>query len=83
MTDIELLAVAGAAYEVTTGETFNFNADLIGVLDDGADKNDQPFLDTFPYVATPNAGQDYVQTTVPSGRTYLPIIRNFFKPNVF
>lgn len=62
--EIELLAVAGAAYEVLDDrdETFTFNADLIGILDDGLDRNDVPFRDTFPYLALANAGKDHLHT---------------------
>lgn len=75
VTDIELLAVAGAAYNILTDETFAFNASLIGVLTDSVSSNDQPFLSTFPYVATPNAGQDYTQDIVRPFVSYLPLLR--------
>jgi hypothetical protein len=55
--DIELLAVAGAAYPVLTNDTFNFNPDLIKVLDDNLYRNDREFRNHFPYLATPNQGQ--------------------------
>lgn len=58
VTDIELLAVAGAAYGVLTDDTFNFNPALIGVLRDRIDRNDKPFLTTFPYVPLPHRGQE-------------------------
>lgn len=75
VTDIELLAVAGAAWTPLTGDTsFTFNAALINVLDDGVDANDQPFLTTFPYLATPNAGQDYYQVRVPPFTSSLPVV---------
>jgi hypothetical protein len=57
--EIELLAVAGAAYPVLTGKPFNFNPALIGVLTDSVDSNDKPFASSFPYVATANPGQEY------------------------
>ncbi len=60
VTDIELLAVAGAAYNVTTtGGEFDFNPALVGVLRDGVSKNDVSFLSTFPYAATPHQGADH------------------------
>ena len=64
VTDIELLAVAGAAYSVLTNESFNFNPALIGVLRDGVDQNDKPLLSTFPYVATPWSGTDHRHASV-------------------
>ena len=59
VTEIELLAVAGAAYSVLTEDTFDFNPDLIGVLNDGVDTNDMPFLEEFPYLAMPHQGYDF------------------------
>ena len=57
ITEIELLAVAGAAYPALTGDTsFAFNGKLIPVLNDGIDKNDLPFQATFPYIALPHNG---------------------------
>lgn len=58
--EIELLAVAGAAYGVLTTDTsFAFDAkNLPAVLTDGKDQNDMPFLTSFPYLATPSSGQD-------------------------
>lgn len=60
--EIELLAVAGAAYPVLDGRdaSFEFNADLIGVLDDGLDGNDVPFRDVFPYLAPAQSGQSHL-----------------------
>ncbi len=60
--EIELLAVAGAAYGVLDGRDtdFSFNPALIGVLDDGVDTNDVPFRNTFPYFATAQSGQDHI-----------------------
>ena len=51
--EIELLAVAGAAYSVLDGRDtdFTFNPDLISVLDDGIDANDVPFQTAFPYLS--------------------------------
>ena len=59
VTEIELLAVAGAAYPVITGDKFDFNAKLIPVLNDGVDTNDKPFGNSFPYLATPHRGLDF------------------------
>jgi len=60
--EIELLAVAGAAYGVLDGRDtdFTFNPALIGVLDDGIDQNDVPFRNTFPYFATAQSGQEHI-----------------------
>jgi hypothetical protein len=58
VTDIELLAVAGAAWQPLTGDTsFTFNPALVGVLNDGLPNNDKPFRYDFPYVAVPHQGQ--------------------------
>jgi hypothetical protein len=65
--EIELLAVAGAAYTVLTGDTtsgFTFNPDLIGVLTDSSDGNDKPFLTSFPYLAEPHSGVTHVHTNI-------------------
>ena len=51
--DIELRALAGA-----TPLTPNFNKPPNNTLGDGANANDVPFLDSFPYVATPQAYTD-------------------------
>lgn len=59
ITEIELLAVAGAAYSVLTADTFEFNPALINVLNDGIDANDKEFQDTFPYLALPHRGLDF------------------------
>ena len=59
VTHIELIAVAGAAYSVLTSGTFAYNAALTGVLTDGVTQNDKPFLTSFPYVASPNQGQEW------------------------
>jgi hypothetical protein len=59
VTDISLLAVAGAAYPVLTEGTFDFNADLIGVLNDGLGENDLPFQHNFPYLAMPHQGYEF------------------------
>jgi hypothetical protein len=57
VTDIELLAVAGAAYSVLTNDTFAFNPALVDVLRDNVDMNDKQFRPNFPYLATPHQGQ--------------------------
>ena len=52
--DVSLKAVAGAAYPL-----FNpgYVPDpLAGRLGDGVDANDKPFMSSFPYVASPWAG---------------------------
>ncbi|HRW03583.1 MAG TPA: DUF4331 family protein [Caldilineaceae bacterium] len=68
--DIELLAVAGAAYNVLDGRdgTFTFDAALIDVLDDGLYGNDVPFQDDFPYMATAQSGQEHIHQN-PTGAT--------------
>ena len=72
--DIELLAVAGAAYGALDGrEAFNFNPDLIGVLDDGLDGNDAAFFDHFPYLATPHSGQEHLHQN-PLAPVYMPYV---------
>ncbi|CAN5554698.1 DUF4331 domain-containing protein [soil metagenome] len=71
--EIELLAVAGAAYPVLDGRdaTFAFNPALIGVLNDGIDHNDIPFRGAaaagdapkqFPYMGTAQSGQEHWHT---------------------
>jgi uncharacterized protein DUF4331 len=57
--EIELLAVAGAAYPVLDGRdaSFSFNPALIDVLDDGVDGNDRLFRSVFPYFAQAQSGQ--------------------------
>ena len=59
--EIELLAVAGAAYPVLDGRdaSFSFNPALIGVLDDGVNSNDRLFRNTFPYFAQAQSGQTH------------------------
>lgn len=71
--EIELLAVAGAAYAVLDGRDadFSFNADLISVLDDGIDTNDRPFRDGFPYMALAQSGQEHIHDN-PVGGTVPP-----------
>jgi hypothetical protein len=64
--EIELLAVAGAAFNVLApaAENFNFNPALIDILDDGVDGNDRPYLASFPYLATPHQGQEHLHTNL-------------------
>ncbi len=60
VTDIELLAVAGAAYPLLTNDnSFTFNPALIDVLRDNVDENDVDFEDSFPYLALPWQGQKW------------------------
>lgn len=64
--DIAERAVAGALSEPFGGPAPNGgNAALAGILGDGVNENDLPFLDTFPYVAPPTSGFD-VQHPRPS-----------------
>jgi hypothetical protein len=57
--EIELLAVAGAAYPALDGRdaAFSFDPKLVKVLTDNVDRNDKRFLSTFPYLALPHSGQ--------------------------
>jgi hypothetical protein len=66
--EIELLAVAGAAYGVLDGRdgAFAFDSALIGVLTDGVDANDEAFRTAFPYLALPHSGQDFRSTANPT-----------------
>ncbi len=57
--EIELAAVAGAAYPVLTNDTFAFDSKLFKVLNDGIDKNDQKFQSSFPYLALPHRGLEF------------------------
>jgi hypothetical protein len=59
--EIELLAVAGAAYQALDGReaAFSFNPALIGVLTDGVDYNDRLFRSSFPYFARAQSGQSH------------------------
>lgn len=61
VTDIELLAVAGAAYSALDGEEagFAFNPALIQVLSDNVDANDVLFTSTFPYLPAAQSGQEH------------------------
>ncbi|MBI1927171.1 DUF4331 domain-containing protein [Candidatus Poribacteria bacterium] len=56
-TDIELKAVAGAVYPLFHPD---FKADPVaGLLGDGVDGNDLPFLSSFPYVGSPHQGLEH------------------------
>ncbi len=59
--DIELLAVAGAAYEVLDDRdaAFVFNPALLDVLSDGVDGNDRPYRNTFPYLGVAQSGKNH------------------------
>ena len=74
--EIEILAVAGAAYEVLDDRDagFSFDANLIGVLTDGIDANDKPFSNSFPYLAMPHSGQEHLHTN-PFLGIYLPLLQ--------
>lgn len=67
--EIELLAVAGAAYQVLDGRdtSFSFNPALIGVLDDNIDFNDVRFRSEFPYMASAQSGQEHIHDN-PTGQ---------------
>lgn len=80
--EIELLAVAGAAYEVLDDRdaSFTFNGGLVSVLDDHVYTNDKPFRSTFPYMAQAHSGQEhshenplFIQIGAMSGLALLPI----------
>ncbi|MEZ4674171.1 MAG: DUF4331 family protein [Caldilineaceae bacterium] len=78
--EIELLAVAGAAYQVLDGRDadFAFNPALIDVLDDGIDQNDVPFQSEFPYMAPAQSGQEHIhqnpqQMTPPTPEACMPV----------
>jgi hypothetical protein len=59
--EIELLAVAGAAYQVLDGSDsgFSFNPALIGVLTDGVNQNDMLFRPYFPYFPEAQSGKTH------------------------
>ncbi len=67
--EIELLAVAGAAYQVLDGRDadFTFDPALIGLLDDGIDANDRPFRAEFPFMALAQSGQEHIHDN-PTGQ---------------
>ncbi len=91
--EIELLAVAGAAYSVLDGRDagFTFNPALIGVLTDGIDQNDVPFRSNFPYIGVAQSGQTHRHTNTGlfvalGGAALLPVAgivvwKNKRKPN--
>ncbi len=57
VTDVALKAVAGAVYPLFHPD---FKADPVaGLLGDGVDQNDMPFMKTFPYVASPHQGFEH------------------------
>ena len=59
--DIEERAVAGVlAAPFGLPAPNGGNAALAGLLGDGVNANDVPFLTAFPYVATPGSGFDSV-----------------------
>ncbi len=72
--EIELLAVAGAAYEVLDDRDADFSFDpvFIDVLDDGLDGNDIPFQHSFPYLAMPHAGEDHFHQNIM--KTMAPLV---------
>jgi hypothetical protein len=59
--DIELRALAGG-----TPFTPDFNKAPNNILTDGVQKNDKPFLPSFPYLATPHQGYDHTHHPVGS-----------------
>ena len=73
--EIELLAVAGAAYPVLDGrdENFSFNPAFISVLDDGLNGNDVAFSHSFPYMGQAQSGQSH-QHKNPILHTFLPVV---------
>lgn len=71
--EIELLAVAGAAYEVLDDRdaSFSFNPAFVEVLDDGLNGNDVSFRDDFPYLALPHSGEDHQHDNIL--KSFMPI----------
>lgn len=69
--EIELLAVAGAAYQVLDGRdaSFAFNPAFIDVLDDGIDTNDVAFRSAFPYMGLAQSGQEHFHQNATDGPT--------------
>jgi hypothetical protein len=59
--DIELRALAGG-----TPFTPDFNKAPNNILTDGVQRNDKPFLSSFPYLATPHQGYDHTHHPVGS-----------------
>lgn len=76
--EIELLAVAGAAYGVLDGRdnSFTFDPALISVLTDSVDQNDKEFLDTFPYLASPHQGQEHAHEVVLFSQLFPQILKS-------
>lgn len=74
--EIELLAVAGAVYEVLDDRdaSFTFNSALVNILTDGVDSNDQPFRSVFPYVAPAQSGQEHLHQNPILG-LFFPLIQ--------
>ncbi|MFN8440440.1 MAG: DUF4331 domain-containing protein [Caldilineaceae bacterium] len=62
--EIELLAVAGAAYPVLEGKDYTVPQAFFDILarGDGIDKNDIPLRDSFPYLAQAQSGQMHWHT---------------------
>jgi hypothetical protein len=57
--DIELRVAAGVLYKALIAPNGpDFNVAPNNLLADGVDVNDKPFLDVFPFLATPSAGKD-------------------------
>jgi hypothetical protein len=57
--DIELRVAAGVLYKALIApEGPDFDVAPNNLLADGVDVNDQPFLDTFPFLANPTGGKD-------------------------
>jgi hypothetical protein len=82
VTDIEILAVAGAAYQVLDARdtSFTFNPALVRVLNEGVPFNDKAFGSSFPYLAPPHQGQihrndcSYLHDLLIKDTNHLPII---------
>ncbi|MFN8440441.1 MAG: DUF4331 domain-containing protein [Caldilineaceae bacterium] len=62
--EIELAAVAGAAYKALDGRdaSFSFNPALTSILNDNIDRNDIRFRANFPYMALAQSGQEHLHT---------------------
>jgi uncharacterized protein DUF4331 len=57
--DIELRVAAGVLYKALIApDGPDFNVAPNNLLADGVDANDKPFLDVFPFLATPSDGKD-------------------------
>jgi hypothetical protein len=76
--EIELLAVAGAAYAALDGRDadFSFDSAFIDVLDDGIYANDRPFQMDFPYMALAQSGQEHIH----DNPTEAPLIKSTAVP---